>query len=204
LSYLLNTLVTRGYLARDGRFYAPGPGIERLQVRERAFSLIDLVAPLVRTLRVQLNETSSFFIRKGWELEALVTETSEHALRYAVPAGVQAGLHGFAAGKALLAAMSAGELDLYFRETDRQPFTATTITEEAALRAQLDEIRASGIARTRGEYTTGIIGIGRAVMIDGKAAGAFAVAYPEVRNDEDFEKRAIELLLKTAALIESS
>ncbi len=31
LSYLLGTLVERGYLARAGRRYLPGPGLERLR-----------------------------------------------------------------------------------------------------------------------------------------------------------------------------
>ncbi|MFD1789872.1 IclR family transcriptional regulator [Sphingomonas floccifaciens] len=202
LSYLLSTLVSRGYLRRDGRRYAPGPGLERLQVRDQAFSLIDMVAPLTRTLRVQLNETSSFFVRKGWELEALVTETSEHALRYAVPAGTHDGLHGFAAGKALLAALPDDDLDRYFRETERTAFTPGTVTDEATLRRELDEIRRTGIARTRGEYTAGIIGLGRAVIVDGEAIGAFSVAYPMVRHDAALEERIIDLLGKTATLLE--
>ena len=202
LSYLLSTLVARGYLRRDGRRYAPGPGLERLQVRDQAFSLVDMVAPLARTLRVQSNETSSFFVRKGWELEALVTETSEHALRYAVPAGTHSGMHGFAAGKALLAALPDEELDRYFRETERTAFTPDTVTEEASLRGQLDEVRRTGIARTQGEYTAGIIGLGRAVFVDGLAVGAFSVAYPIVRHDPALEARIIELLGKTAGLIE--
>ena len=202
LSYLLSTLVARGYLRRDGRRYAPGPGLERLQVRDQAFSLIDTVAPLTRALRVQLNETSSFFVRKGWELEALVTETSEHALRYAVPAGAHNGLHGFAAGKALLAALPDDELDRYFRETERVAFTDDTVIDELTLRAQLGEVRRTGIARTEGEYTAGIIGLGRAVVVDDAVVGAFSVAYPIVRNDAGLEARIVELLNKTAGLIE--
>ncbi len=202
LSYLLSTLVARGYLRRDGRRYAPGPGLERLQVRDHAFSLVDMVAPLARTLRVQLNETSSFFVRKGWELEALVTETSDHALRYAVPPGAHNGLHGFAAGKALMAAMSDDELDRYFRETERTAFTDATVTEEELLRAQVEEVRRTGIARTQEEYTAGIVGLGRAVIVDGVPVGAFSVAYPIVRHDPELEARIVDLLVKTAGLIE--
>ena len=51
LSYLLTTLVERGYLAREGRRYAPGPGLERLQSRTASFTLAERVAPLVRALR---------------------------------------------------------------------------------------------------------------------------------------------------------
>ena len=201
LSYLLNTLVERGYLVRTGRRYAPGPGLERLQATAPAFTLADRVAPLVRALRIQLNETASFFVRRGWEVEALATESSDHALRYAVRTGTSAPLHGFSAGKALLAAMGDDELSRYFAETERHAFTATTITGEGPLRDEIARIRATGIARTREEHTPGIVGLGRVATIDGDVVGAFSVAIPVVRCDPEVERRASDLLTRTADLL---
>jgi IclR family acetate operon transcriptional repressor len=68
LSYLLGTLVERGYLTRDGRRYLAGPGLERLQTHSHGFTLAERAAPLVRTLRVQLNETASFWVRRDWKV----------------------------------------------------------------------------------------------------------------------------------------
>jgi IclR family acetate operon transcriptional repressor len=201
LSYLLATLVERNYLVRDGRRYSAGQGLQRLQADSPAFTLAEKVAPLVRTLRIQLNETSSFFVRRGWELEALVTETSEHALRYAVQSGAHAALHSFAAGKALLAALDEEELARYFAETDRCAFTSTTIVDEAALRAELESVRTAGIARTCEEHTSGICGLARVAAIDGEVLGAFSVAIPAVRYNEEVERRAINLLLRTTDLL---
>lgn len=201
LSYLLATLVERGYLARDGRRYSAGPGLERLQAHAPQFTLVDTVAPLVRTLRIQLNETTSFFVRRGWDVEALVTETSEHALRYAVQTGASAPLHGFSAGKALLAAMDAYELETYLATSERHAFTPTTIVSEAGLRAEIADIRATGIARTVGEHTPGIHGFGRVVVIDGAVVGAISVAIPAVRFDPQVERRVIELLTRTTDLL---
>ncbi|QNA86894.1 IclR family transcriptional regulator [Sphingomonas sp. So64.6b] len=203
LSYLLGTLVERGYLARAGRRYATGPGLERLQTHAPAFTLAETVAPLVRTLRIQLNETVSFFVRRGWEVEALVTETSEQALRYAVQTGSHTPLHGFSAGKALLAAMDDAELDLYFAETERVAFTPTTIIAEPAIRAEIAEIRRTGIARTREEHTPGIHGMGRVARIDGEVVGAFSVAIPAVRFNEEIEQRAAHLLERAGDLLGS-
>lgn len=201
LSYLLATLVERNYLVRDGRRYSAGQGLQRLQAESPAFTLAEKVAPLVRALRVQLNETSSFFIRRGWELEALVTETSEHALRYAVQRGAHAALHSFAAGKALLAALDEEELDRYFAETDRCAFTSTTIVDEAALRAELETVRTSGIARTHEEHSPGICGLARVAGIDNEVLGAFSVAIPAVRYNAEVERRAVDLLLRTTDLL---
>jgi IclR family acetate operon transcriptional repressor len=203
LSYLLTTLVDRGYLARAGRRYTPGPGLARLQTRASGMALAERVAPLVRALRLQLNETTSFFIRKGWEVEALVTESSEHALRYAVQMGTSTALHGFAAGKAILATLPDAEFEAYLDETQRVAFTPATITSSAELRREIAQIRRTGIARTREEHTPGIQGIARAVMIGGEALGAFSVAIPSVRFNPAVEDNAAELLRRTAILLET-
>jgi IclR family acetate operon transcriptional repressor len=201
LSYLLATLVERGYLAREGRRYTAGPGLERLQAHAPVFTLADTVAPLVRTLRIQLNETTSFFVRRGWEAEALLTETSEHTLRYAIHSGTTVPLHCISAGKALLAAMDDDELTQYFARTERRMFTATTIAGEAALRTELASVRATGIAHTIEEHTPGIHGIGRAVMMGDDVVGAISVAIPIVRFDAAVERRVIDLLTRTTDLL---
>lgn len=204
LSYLLATLVERDYLVREGRRYSPGPGLERLQMRAEAYSLADRAAPLVRTLRIQLNETTSFFVREGWEVEALVTESSEQALRYAVPTGNRLPMHALASGKALLAKLTDADLDRYFAESERTRFTPSTVIAEKPLRREIEQIRKTGFAFTDEEFSLGIIGIGRAVMIGGEAAGAFSVAIPKVRCDEATRARIMDLLERTGGLLEST
>ena len=203
LSYLLATLVERGYLARHGRRYSAGPGLQRLQASRSSFSLADRAAPLVRTLRVQLNETASFFVRDGWEIEAIVTETSEQALRYAVPTGQRLPMHAMASGKALLAALPDDEIERYFAETERVRFTDLTITSEKHIRAQLQQIRRVGFALTDEEFSRGIIGIGRAVSMEGELVGALSVAIPKARVDEDLRRHTMVLLERTAGLLEA-
>lgn len=203
LSYLLSTLVERTYLVREGRRYNSGPGLERLQARGDAFSLADKAKPLVRTLRMQLNETTSFFVRKGWEVEATVTESSEQALRYSVATGHYLPMHVLASGKALLAAMPDEQLDSYFAETDLAAFTPATITSEQILRRQIEVIRKRGFATTTEEFSRGIHGIGRVVKINGEAVGALSVAIPTVRIDDGVERRVRDLLQRTAGLLES-
>lgn len=202
LSYLLGTLVDRGYLNRDGRRYSAGPGLQRLQARQGEFSLAERAAPLVRTLRVQLNETTSFFIRTGWEVEAIVTETSDQALRYAVPTGSRLPMHALASGKALLASLPDDELDRYFAETDRERFTPATVTAEKALRREIEQIRKSGFAVTDEEFSLGIRGIGRVVTVGGEAVGALSVAVPKARYDDTTHARVTHLLERTASLLE--
>ncbi|MHA6721449.1 IclR family transcriptional regulator [Sphingomonas sp. RS2018] len=203
LSYLLGTLVERRYLSRDRRQYVAGPGLARLQAQDRSFSLAERVAPLVRSLRVVLGETASFFVRRAWQVEALATDTSEHALRYAIDVGAVTPMHGFAAGKAILAALPDDTIEAYLAETYRPSFTDTTIIDADALRREIADIRRSGTAYTREEHTPGMHGVGRAVVVDGDVLGAFSYAVPTVRFDGIMEARAADLLRRTAALLET-
>lgn len=201
LSYLLSTLVERDYLTREGRRYMPGPGLERLRVPVAEVALADRVAPLVRGLRGELNETCSFMRLTGWETEALVTEASAQALRYAIDPGHRKPLHSLAAGKAILAALPEATLRRYFAETEREAFTPATLTDERALRAELVHIARTGIAEAREENTPGICGLACAVVVDGTVLGAFAVAVPAVRYDAALRERAIALLTKAASAL---
>ncbi|WP_145206408.1 IclR family transcriptional regulator [Sphingobium sp. B2] len=200
LSYLLATLVERQYLARVGRRYLPGPALARLASPRMALSLADRVRPLVKSLRSQTNETASFFVRDGWQLEAIVTETAEQSLRYSISVGTRIPMHSLAAGKALLAMLSDDEIDAYFTQVQLEPFTPHSVTDEKALRTELAAIRMTGIGRTREEYTPGICGLGMAALVDGMAVGAFAVAIPLPRFTAELEARAVQKLEQTVRL----
>lgn len=201
LSYLLATLVERDYLLRDGRKYIPGPGLERLRVAEAELPLRERVAPLVRTLRAELDETVSFMVREEWNAMALVTEASAHALRYSIEPGEHRQLHGLAAGKAILAALSAAELDRYFRESARVQLTDRTVTDEAALRAQLDLVRQERFAEAIEESTPGISSMAALVTLDGRPAGAIGIAVPSVRYTAEFRARARKALVRVTAAV---
>jgi IclR family acetate operon transcriptional repressor len=202
LSYLLGTLTERGYLAREGRRYLPGPGLERLRAPDAALTLEDRVRPLVRALRGELNETSSFMVQREWEVEALVTEASDQALRYAVDPGTRRPLHALAAGKVMLAWLPEAELAQYFAQVQRECFTPATRTSEADLRADFSRIRNDGLCVAREEATPGICGTAVPVWIDGQLVGAFSVAVPAVRFDAASEARIRALLIRTAAAIQ--
>lgn len=194
LSYLLATLVERDYLTRSGRLYQPGAGLERLRGGPQRLPLVERIRPLVRALRVRSNETSSYFVQRDWQMEAVVTETAEHTLRYSIGVGTRTPMHCLASGKAMLAALGPAALDRYFEETPREHYTDSTIVDEAALRHELDDARRSGVAITREEYTPGICGFGKVLMVDGEVVGSLSVAIPVVRCDARVEAAICALL----------
>ena len=195
MSYLLGTLVDREYLSRDGRRYGRGPAMARLAAGPGSVSPAERARPLVRSIRTKLNETTSFFARSGCEAEALVTEASDQALRYAVSPNSRAPLHALAAGKAILATLEPEELSAYFRESRREAMTVNTITSEKELRKEIEKVRKTGIARSREEFSPGIAAVARAMGKD----GALSIAIPLARFDEAIEQRAIDLLAAAAA-----
>ncbi|KUR70425.1 IclR family transcriptional regulator [Novosphingobium fuchskuhlense] len=201
LSYLLTTLADRGYLVREGRRYLPGPGLNRLRASANALPLADRVGPLVRALKGELNETASFMVQRGWDVEALVTEASDQALRYAVDPGTRRPLHALAAGKVILSALPEAERARYFAETTRVAFTPATRTSEADLTADMARIAVDGVAVVREEATVGIIGTAAPARLDGAFVGAFSVAIPAVRFDTALEARVRQALLRAAAAL---
>jgi IclR family acetate operon transcriptional repressor len=201
LSYLLATLADRGYLLRDGRRYLPGPGLDRLRAPRASLSLAERIVPLVRGLKGELNETASFMVQRGWEVESLVTEASDQALRYAVDPGTRRPLHALAAGKVLLAGLSEPELVRYFAETSRAVLTPATRTAEADLRADIARAAADGMAIAREEATPGIVGMAVPMVLNGALAGAFSVAMPMVRFSPDLEARVRQALHRAAAAL---
>lgn len=204
LSYLLTTLQQQDYLRREGRHYRPGPALDRLRPDRGSPSLKELVDPLVRALRDQLNETVTFFVRRGHVIEALSTEIGLHALRYTVNVGQRAPMHSMSAGKALLAAMADAEVEHYLATSERQRFTANTICDPSSLRREVEQVKATGVARTREEQTAGILGFAKAVTCDGEAVGAFAVAIPVARHSDAFEAQIVDLLGRSAKVLADS
>lgn len=201
MSYLLTTLVSLGYLERDGRNYAAGPALARLSPAGSGSSLREAVRPLVDSIRDKIDETTAFFILKEQEIEAISSAISGQALRYAVEEGRRAPLHAFAAGKALLATLEPHRLDAYFSSVPRERFTPNTITDVDGLRRELDLIRNTGISHVREEYTLGICALGKVAWRNGAPLGAFSIAIPAARFNPKIEARATELLVQASALL---
>jgi IclR family acetate operon transcriptional repressor len=195
LSYLLATLVDRGWLAQAAdRTYSAGPALARLAAGSQA-PLVDRARPVLRALSAATHETASLFIRRGYEIEVLEVELSTHDLRFTPQPGQRMPLHSFAGGKALLARMPADELDAYFRESARSRFTEHTICEEAALRREIADCRARGAAVSLEEHSAGVNGV--AVALDDMHS--VSIAMPSARFSPAIEAHTIAALKDAAA-----
>lgn len=194
LSYLLSTLVARGWLAtRAKRAYVIGPTLNSLLTSDKR-TPAERAVPIVRHIRMQLNETCGYFERQGQELVALVSETGQQNLAYTMEIGQRGPLHAFAAGKAILAYLPRAEQEAYLSQRELRRFTPYTLSSRTALRRDLALTRSRGYALSVNEHSLGVTGIAVPVELDNEQVGAISIGIPSVRFDEATSARALDLL----------
>jgi len=107
---------------------------------------------------------------------------SPQMVRCAVPAGSVRPLYAAAAGQVLLAFQEPEWREAYIRSTPLKAMTARTITDRAALRRRLDEIRSVGIGTSHKEAIPGAAGIAVPLRhADGRVHEALLIAGPSDR-----------------------
>jgi len=183
LFYLLNTLIQRGYLQQDdSRTYQLGPAIARLANAVNAtVSWIEIVEPLVDRVWTQVQETTSYMERRGDEIECLISKLAPHSLLPVHRVGQRAPLYVFSGGKIVLAELDDEALDAYLKRTPLKRLTPNTLTSPQAIRAEIADVRESGIAVSREEHSVGIVGVSVGLKTAASLAGTLGVAIPAVR-----------------------
>jgi DNA-binding IclR family transcriptional regulator len=158
---ILATLEHHGLVERDPDTsrYRLGVGILKLAGAAGHEPLVRLAHPVLRRLADTTGETVNLAVARRLELVYADQVQARHVmapnwLGHAVP------LHATSTGKAFLAALPDAELDALALE----PFTDATITDRAALRAELAAVRAAGYAVSHGELEAALWGASAATL----------------------------------------
>ncbi len=175
---LIQTLIGEGYLAQD-------PGDSRITP---GYSVLMLAGSLLDTNQIRLESLP--------HLETLAHSTGErvslgilHRHQMLYLAGVEkpslptifsrfgktAPAYTSALGKAILAHLPGPEVDSYLRAVPLVRQTEFTITNEAALRAELAEVRRQGFAVDRGENAVGMCCVAAPLLVHDRPVAAIAV-----------------------------
>lgn len=189
VSRILNALDDEGLVAARaarGR-YRLGPEIARMATTVRRGVVID-VHPFMEELSRELEETVDLSILDGDRATFVDQVVSPHRLRAISAVGESFPLHCCANGKALLASLSAGDRARAVPSRLAQ-LTANTITTPAALRTELERVRAEGLAYDREEQTEGICAVGAVLHRVSEEMVAVSVPVPAQR----FYRREAEL-----------
>lgn len=200
---ILTTLKQKGMVLRaeGSGEYRLGPGCFRLMsslVDRRAGFPFDADIEL-RALRDATQETVTVHVRAGLSRLCIEELPSPQAIRYIAGLGVTAGIHVGSAGKVLLAFMPPEELEALLPTLELRPMTPNTLTDVAALRAELETVRQRGTAYSRGERVVGGVGVSAPVLDDrGHVVAAISVISPAERIDDDRLQEFDRLIRRTA------
>ena len=192
---IVSALAQEGFVraAPSGRLRV-GPGLVGLAVASRS-DLRHEAAPYLEQLSRELRETVDLSVLDAGEVLFIDQHASRRTLRIVSEIGARFPVHATANGKALLSTLPHDEV-LTLLPKRLEATTPNTITDRAALLAELEEVRATGLAYDREEYTIGIAAVGTAVRDTVGATAAAAVVVPASRFFES-EAEITAALLRT-------
>lgn len=141
--------------------------------------------PVLHELQLATGETIHLAAADGRELVLIERLDTAHRLRAFLPLGHRIPLHASATGQAYLAACTDDVVERYLAGP-LNPSTRWTVTDPAALRERLAEVRARGWSVNPQGLSDGIAAVGAAIHgPDGAPVGALSVSGPTVRMTED-------------------
>ncbi|WP_101787568.1 IclR family transcriptional regulator [Nonomuraea indica] len=192
---LLTTLVQTGWVETDGtgRYRL---GIRALRAGESYVERDDVVKrvqPVMDALHADLGETIHLARLDGAEVVYLATHISRHSLAVVSRPGRRLPCWATGLGKAILAGRPWEEVDALLPET-LEARTVHTITDRAAFRAELEEIRRRGHAVDEQESTIGLRCFAVALDFGAGPNEALSCSIPMVRLDPQREEVIVAAL----------
>lgn len=181
---LLAALEREGLLGRaaDGERYVLGPEIVVLGGRAlRANNLRVVARPELERLADDTRETASLEILSGREVLVVDEITGSHLMSGVPSLGSRWPIHAVSTGQALLAFMPPEQAEALLPDV-LPPVTARTITDRAALLAELAAVRRRGYSVADESLEVGLVAIAAPVYNhDGAVVAAVSIAGSKVR-----------------------
>jgi IclR family acetate operon transcriptional repressor len=176
---MLVHLEAGGWLLRepDGRRFALAPRLLRFAEATLSASTCQGVRHAVlRQLVAEVGESCNLTAMSGAEVVYLDRVESAFPLRLELRPGTRVPAHCSASGKLFLAWMSARQRRALLEGLTLTRYTAHTLTERAALEAELDAIRRDGHAVDAEEFVDGLVCVAVPVLAPGQRTVRCALA----------------------------
>ena len=197
LHRLASTLADRGYLRQvPDRRYSLGSRLVPLGADAHAL-LGERALPVLRGLAELTGESANLAVLTQGRAEYVAQAPGRHTMRIFTEVGNRVALHCTGVGKALLAAVPPAQASQLIGTAPLAARTAATITDPAALHAEIALIRARGYALDEGEMEVGVRCV--AVGMPGAAPMAVSVSGPAARMTDDLVATAVSALRAAAA-----
>jgi len=197
---ILSTLVEQGYVVR----FDAGPtyqlNYKMFEIGSRVVSrlrLSEVARPFLQRIVRRTGESAHIMIYHNAEIIYLDKIENNAPIRASSEPGLRAPAYCVASGKVLLAYQPDDEVRRVLRRV--RAHTAHTVTDPAALRAEIDGVRTVGYAINRQGWRDGVAGAAAPVLVGAEhAIAALAILGPADRLDDDRLHAAGRLLARQA------
>jgi IclR family acetate operon transcriptional repressor len=197
LHRIAGTLADRGYLRHTSdRRYSLGSRLVPLGAEAHAL-LGERALPVLRGLAELTGESANLAVLTQGRAEYVAQAPGRHTMRTFTEVGNRVELHCTGVGKALLAAADPAAAGRLIAAAPLTAQTPATITDTAALRAEIALIRDRGHALDEGEMEVGVRCV--AVGLPGTTPMAVSVSGPAVRMTDALVTVAVAALHTAAA-----
>ena len=202
----LLTLVSLGYVRRDGREFSLRPRVLELGYAYLSgLALPDVAAPHMEELVARLHESCSISVLDGQHVVYVVRVPTKRIMTVAISVGTRFPAYATSMGRVLLAALPPDELERYLAEAKLEPLTDRTVTDADRLREILAAVAEQGYAIVDQELEEGLRAV--AAPIRGAAdvgMAAINVSAHAARVSMDaLREHILPALLETAGQIEA-
>lgn len=201
---LLATLEHARLVERDatGR-YEVGIGVFGLAAATRWGSIARRARPILERVCTQVDSTAAVAVVDGGGYEIIDQVDGPYSLSVRW-IGVRLPLSCTSVGKLILAALDEQELELFLRHPIA-PRTPRTLIDPDDVRAELEEVRRTGIGTSVGDYEIGVNGISAAARdVHGHPVAFIAVTGPDVRLTTAGLRDVAPMVLQAAAELEDA
>ena len=204
---ILQSLEGRAFVRFDShsRRYVLGPAVSALGAQAlRQADLRTAAMPVLRRLQHETGETTTVSALVGNHRVYLDQVVSLAEIKMTVEIGRAWPLHAGSSSRAILA-FASPELQDHVLSGELPGITPLTITDRATLEADLERVRARGVAVSRGERQPGAGSLAAPVFgPDGAVAGAISICGPADRFTDEVTAQLVERIIAAAVEVSTA
>lgn len=155
----VSTLEQAGFLVRDPETKRYTPGLKVLRLGFAAISSLELrqvARPFLQELSQRVGETASLSILDGMEIIYVDRVRNRQIVGVVLGLGSRLPAHCTSMGKAMLANLEPGELEVRLEKIDLKPCTPNSLVDDGSLNSELEKIRQQGFAINDEELEIGL------------------------------------------------
>ncbi|HEX4357413.1 MAG TPA: IclR family transcriptional regulator C-terminal domain-containing protein [Pseudonocardia sp.] len=204
---LLLTLQRLGYVTgADGRWRLTPRVLSIGQHYSASNAMIEIAQPHLMALAERTHESASLAALDDADVVYIARVPVRRIMSINVSIGTRVPAHATSMGRALLAWAPAARVERVIADSGLRRLTERTVTDPAAFRAALREVRELGYALVAGELEEGLISVSAPVRDQsGEVVAALASSTSSGRTGlDELRTEVVPLLLRTAADISTA